>query len=398
MKVMDAIRNPYVPGAGSPPSAIVGREGVLSEADIALSRIGLTMSTRSIILVGLRGVGKTVLLVKMDQMAKEKGYKSFLIEANENKPLSDLIIPSVRKVLFSLSTIESAKEKARQGLRVFKSFLGGLKISYEGMDVTLGVDSELGCADSGILEDDLAELFCVIGEAAQSAGTAVTVLIDELQYLNEEEMSALIMSSHRINQRKLPIMFIGAGLPQILSLAGDSKSYAERLFKYPQIGALEMEDAKRAIVQPANEEGVFYTDEAVDEILNITERYPYFLQQWGHEAWNLAEGNTINIEDVRNASIASIRQLDEGFFRVRFDRCTPSEKKYLRALADFGPGNHRSGDIADVLGVKITSVAPTRSKLIKKGMIYSFQHGETAFTVPMFDSYMRRVMPDSIAA
>ena len=271
---MDAIRNPYVPGAGSPPSALVGREDVLSEANTALSRVGLGKPSQSIILVGLRGVGKTVLLVKIDQMAKEMGYKSFLIEANENKPLSDSIIPSVRKVLFSLSTIEAAKEKARQGLRVFKGFLSGLKLSYEGVDVTLGVDPELGCADSGILENDLAELFCVIGEAAQSAGTAVAVLIDELQYLSEEEMSALIMSSHKINQRSLPIIFVGAGLPQILSLAGDSKSYAERLFKYPQIGALEAEDAKQAIVQPAEEEGVVYTNDAVDEILNKTERYP----------------------------------------------------------------------------------------------------------------------------
>jgi hypothetical protein len=189
------------------------------------------------------------------------------------------------------------------------------------------------------------------------------------------------------------LTLVGAGLPQILALAGESKSYSQRLFRYPSIGALTDEDAIDAIVKPVRTEGAMVTDDALQEILRLTERYPYFLQQWGHDAWNAASGNVITKMDVATATEQALATLDENFFKVRFDRCNPSEKKYMRALAELGPGTHKSGDIANQAGQKSTSAAPTRNNLIKKGMIYSPRHGETAFTVPLFDAYMRRTMP-----
>jgi hypothetical protein len=251
-----------------------------------------------------------------------------------------------------------------------------------------------GLADSGDLEADLPALITSIGEAAKDGEAPVALFVDELQYLSPEEFSALIMSIHRINQRELPVVLIGAGLPQIHGLAGNSKSYAERLFRFPEIGALDRDDAIAAVAHPARAEDVEFEAAAIEEILALTERYPYFLQQWAYEAWNASETATISVQTVRRATTMAIEELDQSFFKVRFDRCTPSEKKYMRALAEFGQGKHRSGDIAEQLGVKISSVAPTRSALIRKGMIYSPAHGDTAFTVPLFDQYMRRVIPN----
>jgi hypothetical protein len=248
-------------------------------------------------------------------------------------------------------------------------------------------------ADSGDIEADLPALITTIGEAAKDGGMPVALLVDELQYLSPEEFSALIMSIHRINQRELPLVLIGAGLPQIHGLAGNSKSYAERLFRFPEIGALDRVDAIAAIANPAKADGVVFEDVAIEKILELTERYPYFLQQWAYEAWNASKSPTISVQTVDVATKMAIEELDSSFFQVRFDRCTPSEKKYMRALAEFGQGKHRSGDIAEKLGVKVNSVAPTRSALIKKGMIYSPSHGDTTFTVPLFDQYMRRVIP-----
>ena len=391
---MDPVRNPYAPGAGSPPTELAGRSAVLRDAHVALSRVRLGRPAQSQILVGLRGVGKTVLLVRIKEIAEEIGYKALLVEAHENKNLPSLLIPPLRQVLYSLQLIENAKDKARRGLRILKSFLSSFKVSFGDSEISLSIDPEIGTGDSGDLEADLAALFIAVGDAAKAGSSSVAILIDELQYLSEEEFSALIMAIHKVNQNALPVILVGAGLPQILGLAGESKSYSERLFQFPQIGALERDDAIAAIVNPAKDEGADFSDAAVEEILSVTQRYPYFLQQWGHEAWNICEGGRIEIDDIEAATISSIKKLDESFFRVRFDRCTPSERRYLRALAELGPGQHRSGDIADRLGVRVTSVGPIRSKLIRKGMIYSPQHGDTAFTVPLFDAYMRRVMPE----
>lgn len=388
---MDPRENPYVPGAGTPPPELAGRHDVLERAEVALTRIQRGRPSKSLILVGLRGVGKTVLLVRFQTQADAQGFESSLIEAHEGKTLPELIVPPLRKVLFSLSLTAAAGEKGRRALRALRSFMGTVKLSWN--DMELGIDPVRGVADSGDLEHDLSDLFVAVGEAAKERKTAVALCIDDMQYLNQKEFSALIMAIHKVAQMNLPLIVVGAGLPQILGLAGESKSYAERLFDYPKVGALNYDDAKRALAAPAEKMNVAFDEDALAKIIGVTKGYPYFLQQWGYEVWNLAESSPIRLADVERATGAAIEALDESFFRVRFDRCTPSEKRYMRALADLGEGPKRSGDVAERLGVKVTSIGPTRSKLIAKGMIYSPQHGETAFTVPLFDEYMRRAMP-----
>lgn len=391
---MDPVRNPYAPGAGSPPPELAGRQDVIRDAEIALKRLTVGRPTQSPILVGLRGVGKTVLLVRVRQIAENEHIKTIFVEAHEGKTLVELIVPGLRQILYSLSIIEKAKERARRGLRVLKSFINGIKLTIHDIEFGMTIDPESGTADSGDLETDLPILLIAVAEAAQSSGHAISIFIDEMQYLCEKEFSSLIMAIHRINQNNLPLLLIGAGLPQIMGLAGNSKSYSERLFTYPNIGALSETDATAAIVNPARSEGVRIESAAVRQILSVTKQYPYFLQQWAYEAWNVATDDVIRSRDVINAHNNAIATLDESFFKVRFERCTPSEKKYMRALAQFGSGPFRSGDIADLLGVKTTSVAPTRAKLIKKGMIYSPAHGDTEFTVPLFDEFMKRAMPN----
>lgn len=395
---MDPIRNPFAPGAGNPPPELAGRSIIIDQAEVALQRIAQGRPAQSLILVGLRGVGKTVLLVRLRSLAETHGYKAHLVEAHEGKTLPELLVPVLRSTLLSLSNVENAKDKARRGLRILGGFVKSLKVTIADIEFGMSVDTEAGTADSGDLEADLPALFTAVGEAARAAGKPVALLVDEMQYLSPREFSAVIMAVHRINQEGLPLILIGAGLPQILGLAGESKSYAERLFKYPAIGALARADAEKAIYAPLIDAGADIETAALLEILEKTERYPYFLQQWGHDCWNVATSAKITRVDVRVAHDIALKTLDESFFKVRFDRCSPSEKKYMRALAEFGPGYHRSGDIADKLGVKTTTVAPIRGKLIKKGMIYSPAHGDTAFTVPLFDSYMRRAMPDYFGA
>jgi hypothetical protein len=390
---MDPVRNPYAPGAGTPPPELAGRSEVIQDATIALRRTQIGRSTQSQILVGLRGVGKTVLLVKIKEIAEAEGFHTISVEAHEGKTLPELLAPGIRKVLLSLSALENAKTQGRRALMVFKSFVNNVKVKINDIEIGLTISPEVGAADSGDIEADLPDLFVALGEASKAANRPVAMLIDELQYLSNSEFSALIMSIHQVNQKSLPIILIGAGLPQILGLAGTSKSYAERLFRFPEIGALVESDAIHAVANPAKEEGVYIEPAAVQQILKVTERYPYFLQQWAHEAWNIAEGDHIKAKDVLAANNNAIAVLDESFFKVRFDRCTPSEKKYMRALAEFGSGSHRSGDIAASLKVSPSSAAPTRNNLIKKGMIYSPSHGDTAFTVPLFDQYMKRAMP-----
>lgn len=389
---MDPVRNPYAPGAGTPPPELAGRKDVISAGEIALQRVAQGRPNQSLILVGLRGVGKTVLLNRLHASAEQYRYRSAIVEAHEGKTLAELIVPPLRAILLQLSLVDSAKEQARRGLRALKGFLAGLHITIGEIDVGLSVDAEAGLADSGDIESDLPDLIVTVAEAAKAGGRPVAILLDELQYLSPEEFSALIMSIHRINQRQLPFLLIGAGLPQILGLAGNSKSYAERLFRFPQIGALSFEEAVAAIQNPAKSEGAAFTDEAIETIISLTESYPYFLQQWAYEAWNLSPTDVIDSAVIELASEKAIAELDKSFFKVRFDRCNPSEKRYMRALAELGGGTHRSSDISEKLGVKVTSVAPTRSALIKKGMIYSPAHGDTAFTVPLFDRYMRRTM------
>lgn len=390
---MDPLQNPFSPGAGSPPPELAGRQNILSKSKIALGRLKAGKSEKSFLLVGLRGVGKTVLLNTIHRYAQDQGFKSILVEAHEGKSLAALLLPPLRQVLFSLDQMENINQKVKRGLRVLKSFLSSVKMKVNDVEISLDIDPELGAADSGDLESDLPVLLEAIAEAAQARETAVAIIIDEIQYLSEKEFSALIMAIHRISQRQLPLMLVGAGLPQLLGLAGRSKSYAERLFDYPKVGPLDRADAILAIQEPVKEQGVHFTDEALNEIIFKTEGYPYFLQEWGYNSWNLAKDSEISFEVVQEATYASLQRLDESFFRVRFDRLISSEKRYLRALAEFGSGSHRSADVAEKLKVKPQSVAPVRASLLKKGMIHSPSYGDIEFTVPLFDDFMRREMP-----
>ena len=390
---MDPVRNPYAPGAGTPPPELAGRDELRETVRIAIARSRRGLHAKSVLMVGLRGVGKTVLLDRMRDDAEAEGVTTMRIEAPESRSLPALLAPQLRMVLIRLSRNERAKDLARRALRGLSGFVKALKVKYDDIEVTLDVDPEPGLADNGDLELDLQVLMEAVGAAAQSADTAVAMFIDELQYVEEDELAALITALHRTAQRQLPVVLVGAGLPQLRGRMGDAKSYAERLFDFPEIMPLPPEAATVAIAKPASAEGVEFAPEALARIVEETQGYPYFLQEWGKHVWDVAERSPITLGDVEIASEAAVAALDESFFRVRFDRLTPSEKTYLRAMAHLGPGPHRSGDIADVLERKVTSLGPTRSNLIAKGMIWSPSHGDTAFTVPLFDQFMRRIMP-----
>jgi len=391
---MDPIKNPFSPGAGAPPPELVGRDPILEQARILLGRIKQKRPEKSILLTGLRGVGKTVLLNEIERLAKADGYRTIVVEAHEDKPLGPLLAPYLRSLLFELDRIAGAGDKVKRGLRVLRSFLGALQVTYKDITVGLDVDPEKGSADSGDLEIDLPNLFVAVAEAAEERKCAVAVLIDEVQYFNQKELGALIMAMHKLQQRRLPLVLFGAGLPILAGLAGESKSYAERLFSFPDVGALSEEDSAKALREPAQASGVAFQAQALKEVFRLTKGYPYFLQEWGYQAWNLATTSPITLQVVKDATAKVIPRLDQDFFRVRFDRLTPSERNFLRAIAELGPGAHRTGDIADVLGVKVTSLGPVRAKLIKKGMIYSPAHGDMAFTVPLFDEFMIRAIPE----
>jgi hypothetical protein len=391
---MDPLTNPFSPGAGNQPPELAGRGELLHKVEVLLARVKAGRSEQSMFMVGLRGVGKTVLLNRVREVAEAQGYQALLIEAHENKRLPLLLLPPLRQTLFSLDRMQNVSQKVKRGLRVLRSFIGAVKVKVGDAEFGLDIDPETGSADSGDLEADLAELFVAVGEAAADRGTAVAIIIDELQYMTEVEMSALIMAIHRVSQRSLPLVLIGAGLPQLVGLAGKSKSYAERLFTYPEVGALSLEDASLALQGPVATQGVAFTLEALAEVFRVTQGYPYFLQEWGYQSWNMADQSPIDLPLIQRTTIASTARLDQSFFRVRFDRLTPREKDYLSALAELGTGNQRSGGVAERLGVKVQTIAPLRSSLIKKGMIYSPAHGDTAFTVPLFDQFMLRTMPD----
>ena len=391
---MDPLRNPFSPGAGSPPPELVGRDPILEQTRILLGRTKLKRSEKSILLTGLRGVGKTVLLNEIERLAKAEGYRTILIEALEDKPLGPLIAPHLRTLLFDLDRMAGAGDKAKRGLRVLRSFIGALKVSVGDVTFGLDIDPQEGTADSGDLEIDLPSLFVAVAEAAEERKSAIAILIDELQYFTTKELGALIMAMHRIQQLQLPLVLLGAGLPILPGLAGQAKSYAERLFGFPEVGALSEEDAIKALRDPALAANVVFEADALFEIYRVTKGYPYFLQEWGYQAWNLAPGSPVTLQVVKSATETVTRRLDRNFFRVRFDRLTPGERSFLRTMAQLGPGAHRTGEIADALGQKVTSLGPVRAKLIRKGMVYSPAYGDLAFTVPLFDEFMVRAIPD----
>ncbi len=390
---MDPIYNPYAPGAGSPPPELAGRDELIETARVALERTRLRFPAKSLMLVGLRGVGKTVLLDHIREQAERSGIQTIRIEAPERRSLPALLAPQLRQALLRLSRQEKARDLAQRGLRALAGFAKALKVKYEDIEVGLDFDPEPGLADNGDLEHDLQDLLDVAGAAAEAAGTALALFIDELQYVEEEELAALITALHRSAQRRHPVVLVGAGLPQLRGRMGRAKSYAERLFDFPEIGPLIPSAARQALEKPAASQLVIFEELALARIVQETQGYPYFLQEWGKHAWDAADSSPITVEDVEAASITAIAALDESFFRVRFDRLTPSEKRYLRAMAELGSGPHRSGDIAEALGRPVNSFGPTRNQLISKGMIWSPNHGDTAFTVPLFDAFMKRIMP-----
>lgn len=390
---MDKIKNPFSPGAGSPPPELAGRDAILEQARVLLGRVQQKRPEKSILMTGLRGVGKTVLLNEMERMAQGAGYRTILVEAHEDKSLALLLIPQLRRLLFELDRMAGAGDKVKRGIAVLKSFIGGVRVTVGDVEFGLDIDPERGAADSGDLEIDLPNLFTAVAEAADERRTSVAILIDEIQYFRSSELSALIMAMHKMQQRQLPLVLIGAGLPILPGLAGESKSYAERLFSFPDIGPLPETEAARAVKDPIEAAGEAIESDALREIFRLTQGYPYFLQEWGYQTWNHAEASPIGLRDVQETTALVEQRLDENFFRVRFNRLTPREKTFLRAMAELGAGPYRTADIAETLGVKITTLGPVRASLIKKGMIYSPSHGDMAFTVPLFDEFMRRTMP-----
>lgn len=390
---MDPVRNPYAPGAGTPPPELAGREAIRKRLLLQLERIRLGRPAKSLILIGLRGVGKTVLLDQMRKDAEAAGITTLRLEAPENRSLPAILAPALRLALLHLSKKEAARDFAIRALRALAGFAGKLKVSFKDIEVGLDYAPEPGLADNGDLESDLGTLLFQTGAAARAAGTAVVLFLDELQYVEEPQMAALISALHRCAQEQVPVTLVGAGLPQLRGRMGKAKSYAERLFDFEEIGALNPPDARNAILRPVENEGVEIDDAAVDRIVEKTLGYPYFLQEWGKHTWDIAEASPIRREDVDYASDEAVAALDESFFRVRFDRLTPAERRYLRAMAELGPGPHRSGDVARVLERDVRAFGPTRASLISKGMLWSPTHGDTAFTVPLFDEFMKRIMP-----
>ena len=390
---MDPVTNPFAPGAGTPPPELAGRDALREMVRVSLDRIRAGRPAKSVLMVGLRGSGKTVLLDQMRKDAEATGIHSLRIEAPEDRSLPAMLAPELRLALLRLSRSARAKHKAERALRALAGFARATKVKYKDLEVGFDLEAEPGLADNGDLEHDLQALLEAAGEAAQAEETALVMFVDELQYVAEDELASLITALHRLAQQQLPVTLVGAGLPQLRTLTGRAKSYAERLFDFPQVGPLTPEAARYAIDKPVRDVSASISPEALSRIVYETHCYPYFVQMWGSHSWDVADESPISEEDVVVASKAAIAALDESFFRVRFDRLTPAEKRYLRAMAELGPGPHRSGDIAEVLGKVVTALGPVRNKLISKGMIWSPSHGDTAFTVPLFDEFMQRIMP-----
>lgn len=390
---MDPRTNPYAPGAGTQPPELAGRDEIIERAAIALDRIRAGRAARSSILYGLRGVGKTVLLNRIRLDAEARGFSSVKIEAPEERSLPALLAPALRATLLRLSRGEAAKAGLQRALRALAGFAKAMKLRYQDIEVGIDFEPEPGLADSGDLDSDLTELLSSAGEAAAERETTVVLYIDELQYVAEEQLASLIAALHDASQKQLPVTMLAAGLPQLVGRTGRAKSYAERLFEFSPVDRLEPHAARKALCVPAQKQGQTFDEGAITEIMDQTLGYPYFLQEWGKHSWNIADHSPISRRDAEQATLAALAELDASFFRVRFDRLTPAEKRYMRAMAELGAGPHRSGDIAEQLGRKVTTVAPIRNALIAKGMIYSPAHGDTAFTVPLFDGFMKRIMP-----
>ncbi len=391
---MNPLDNPFAPGAGTRPPELAGRGELRERVLIALERIRRGRPAKSVLMVGLRGVGKTVLLQQLQREVQARRMETLFAEAPEGRSLPGLLAPQLRTALRRLSGHERARDLAQRALRGLAGFAKALQVQYQDIRVGFDFEPEPGLADNGDLEHDLTALLLVAGEAARKAETALVLFLDELQYVEEESLAALIMALHRISQEEVPVTLVGAGLPQLRARTGRAKSYAERLFDFPFLGRLGREPARRAIEKPLADESVEIEGDAFERIYQETLGYPYFLQEWGKHVWDVAPHSPIVPSDVERASEMASAALDEGFFRVRVDDLAPFEKRYLRAMAALGEGPHRSGDIAKEMGRKVQSLGPVRSKLIAKGMVWSPRHGLTDFTVPLFHEFMQRFIPD----
>lgn len=395
---MDPVRNPYTPNAGAKPQAIVGRDDQLESFDLLLRRLKLGRTEQSMIITGLRGVGKTVLLGQFRSKALAEGWVVLELEVSKHDDQRfRLDIGSrLRTALLELSPKARWNHRFDHAAAVLRSFT--LSVDQSGA-LSLGMNAlspAEGFADHGDLTLDLTDLFVAVGEAAQSVDRGVVLLFDEIQFLTKKQLEALIAALHKVVQRELPVTLVGAGLPQIAELAGDAKSYAERLFKFPEIGELSDQDARRALSEPAESEGVHFSEAALDRAVRVTGGYPYFIQELGYAVWREAEGALITAPDVEQTIPIYESKLDASFFRVRLDRATELQRAYLRAMASLGPQPQKAADVAAVLNRQSTQLGPTRAELINMGLLYTPEHGFAAFTVPHFDQFLLRAMPELV--
>jgi hypothetical protein len=392
---VDSVNNPYTPNAGATPEIMVGRDDQTETFRVLLQRLERGRTEQSMIITGLRGVGKTVLLGQFRDIARAAQWEIVEVEASKHDDthFRQTMFSQLKGALLRLSPRARWTARGRGAAEVLSAF--ALSIGADGgIAVTWDVPPAEGLADHGDLGMDLTDVFVALGEAAKEQGRGVALLIDEVQFLRTTQLEALIQAVHKTVQRKLPITFVGAGLPQIAELAGDAKSYAERLFKFPKIDSLKGADARRALTEPAAIEGVTMADDAVDLAIEITRGYPYFLQELGYQTWSVANGNTILRDDIENAREAYEAKLDDSFFRVRLDRATPLQTAYMRAMAELGSEPQKASDVAGVMKRESSQLGPTRAELIDMGLLYTPEHGYAAFTVPDFDKFMLRAVPE----
>ncbi len=387
---MDPLTNPYTPGAGFPPPELAGREQILANAELAIKRNAIGRPTRSVMFIGLRGVGKTVLLKEIQNIATNENTITSFFEINSKFPLAKEIIRVLQSTLLSLDRTNGVRKTVKRGLRVLKSFVSSVKIKYSDVELSVDIDKEPGIADSGNLAVDMTDVFLAVGEAAKECGSSLVIFIDEIQKIEVIDFEALISAIHQINQNILPIMVIGAGLPNTLKKSAEIKSYVERLFEFPEIGSLSCNDAKLALTRPAKKAGIIFNEKAVKTIVEKTKGYPYFIQEWGYQSWNVAEKSPITVKDIKLAGIESTKRLDNNFFKARYVQLTRLQQKYLKAMAKLGQENIKSGEVAKILNQSSSSLGPVRKTLINNGMIYSTKYGYISFSVPLFDEYLNR--------
>jgi hypothetical protein len=394
---VDPLRNPYTPNAGARPQALVGRDDQLASFDLLLARLTRGRTEQSMIITGLRGVGKTVLLGRFRAKAESARWVTIEIEASKHDDAAfrrDLAL-RLRTALLELSPKAQWSERLRRAASALRSFT--VKVDDQGAwYATLEIDPVDGLADHDDLTLDLTDVLVAVGEAASSHERGLVMLIDEIQFLTRAQLEALVAALHKVVQRELPVTLVGAGLPQIAELVGDAKSYAERLFKFPVIDVLDPADAREALRQPASDEDATFDDDALDRAVEITGGYPFFLQELGYAVWGVADGDRITLTDVDAAQPIYESKLDSSFFRVRLDRASTLQRAYLRAMAQLGPEPQRASDVAELMGRTSPQVGPTRAELINMGLLYTPEHGDAAFTVPHFDRFMLRAMPELV--